>query len=225
MKGKIISLDTTKRFGFVEGDNGASHHFTAGAFVNKDEFSGLRIGSTLVFQSTAGPKGMKAINIKRVPEFPYLIAPEKRLITEKDHPLRDGEVIILEQYVQTPFSRSPIEAKEGLTKLVNEQPFNIIRSMQCFKREFSDGNYTYTMHSYGGWVGAYLKTEYSEDPGFPEQYRKYWHEEFIPQKGPILDRIKKDYDSIRASQENNITGVSLVIGILIIAVLFFAVIN
>ncbi|MDU8352886.1 hypothetical protein RYA05_13575 [Pseudomonas syringae pv. actinidiae] len=223
MKGKIISIDHAKRFGFVEGDGQISHHFSIGGFDNKDDFSGLRIGSMLIFQSTAGPKGMKAINVKRVPEYPYLIAPEKRLITEKEHPLRDSEVIILEQYVQTPFSRSPIEAKEMLTNLAHQQPFNLIRGMQSFTREFQERGHSYTMHSYGGWLGAYLKTEYSEDPTLTEKYKKYWHDEFIPEKRPILEKIKKEYDSVRYAQVNNITGISLVIGVLLIAVLFFAV--
>ncbi len=63
--GKVKWFNDAKGFGFITGDDG-SDAFVHYGDIQGDGFKSLAEGDSVEFEMTKGPKGLKAINVRKV---------------------------------------------------------------------------------------------------------------------------------------------------------------
>ena len=65
MKGKIAKLIRDRGFGFISAEEGKEIFFHRSSLQGVD-FNALEEGNSVEFETESGPKGMRAINVKKV---------------------------------------------------------------------------------------------------------------------------------------------------------------
>ena len=65
MKGKIVKLIRDRNFGFISAENGKEIFFHRSALVGI-EFDTLEEGNSVEFDTESGPKGLRAVNVKKI---------------------------------------------------------------------------------------------------------------------------------------------------------------
>ena len=65
MKGKIAKLIRDRGFGFISAENGKEIFFHRTALV-AIEFDALEEGNSVEFDTESGPKGLRAVNVKKI---------------------------------------------------------------------------------------------------------------------------------------------------------------
>ena len=65
MKGKIAKLIRDRGFGFISSDEGKEIFFHRSSLQGVD-FNALEEGNAVEFDTETGPKGVRAINVKKV---------------------------------------------------------------------------------------------------------------------------------------------------------------
>jgi CspA family cold shock protein len=63
--GKVKWFNDAKGFGFITGEDGTDA-FVHYSDINADGFKTLAEGDTVEFEVTQGPKGAKAVNVRKV---------------------------------------------------------------------------------------------------------------------------------------------------------------
>jgi cold shock CspA family protein len=147
VKGKVVSYISTKKYGFITGDDGESYFLHFSSLLDKANEDKLVKGVIVEFDPIPTPKGLTAKKVN-VPEVYF----KKRLIdffiTKKSQP-KYGSVEKLYS-ISTRFFRDPNEGREHIKQLAIESGCNAIINFGFEKNTFSSGNYQYTVHAFKG---------------------------------------------------------------------------
>lgn len=152
--GKVISL--SDHYGFILDKDGVSHYFNQRS-LTKGWLKDIRIGDEATFLSKAGPKGMIANQVSKVPSYIGHIPGEEMIISRRSD-FSHNKVPVEETFlrIQSSWYKSPDDAKFCLRSVAKASGANAIMNTSMEKRTFSEGNYNYSMFSFVGDVGLYL---------------------------------------------------------------------
>ena len=217
MKGKVVSYISTKKYGFITGDDGESYFLHASSLLDKSNESKLVKDVIVEFEPTPTPKGMSAKKIK-IPEVYF----KKHLVdfftTKKSHP-KYGNVE-KSHSINTRFFKDPNEGREHIKQLAIKSGCNAILNLSFEKNTFSSGNYQYTVHAFKGDLALVS----GESPCGNKQLEIDSHEEFksfmsiFDEKFKAIQEIENE--ARRKQLEKNHTGYFIFIGILFLVFMF-----
>lgn len=147
MKGKVKCYVASKKYGFIDGEDGESY------FLHKSDLDDLSAESSLLknvvveFDPMPSPKGLIAKKIV-IPKV-YLKKIEVDFFTSKGAKPKNG-IIEREHSIQTRYFRDLNQARSHIEKLAIESKCNAILNLAYEKTTFSSGNYRYNMHAFKG---------------------------------------------------------------------------
>ncbi|WP_058118980.1 cold-shock protein [Photobacterium kishitanii] len=154
MEGTVVSYLKNKKYGFVLGDDGESYFLHYSSLNNKHDEDFLIKNVKVSFDQKPTPKGLAAIKVDIYPSLTAMkMLPFFMIHTSQP---KSGEVVKT-AYTQTKFYKSSHEAKYQLKLLTGAVGGNAILDLQLDKKTFQDGNYKYTMYSYGGNIALVFK--------------------------------------------------------------------
>ncbi|MCH7424247.1 cold shock domain-containing protein [Shewanella sp. MM_2022_3] len=147
MKGKVVSYLATKKYGFIQGDDGESYFLHFSELLNRKDEDKLVKGSIVNFDPTPTPKGLaaKAISLPEVFIKERLV----NFFTTRDSRPQNGTVIASFP-IATRFFKDPSEGRRHLEQLAKHCGFNAVLNVNFEKDTFSKGNYRYTVHAFKG---------------------------------------------------------------------------
>ena|GEM_PF-1292916 len=147
MKGKVVSYLATKKYGFIQGDDGESYFLHFSELLNRKDEGKLVKGSIVDFDPTPTPKGLaaKAISLPEVFIRERLV----NFFTTRDSCPKNGTVIASFP-IATRFFKDPSEGRRHLEQLAKHCGCNAVLNVNFEKDTFSKGNYRYTVHAFKG---------------------------------------------------------------------------
>ncbi|WP_162266532.1 cold-shock protein [Vibrio tritonius] len=145
MKGRLVSYVTSKKYGFVNGEDGESYFLHASGLVNKSDESKLVKGIMVEFEPCPTPKGLSAKKVSISSVF-FASKPVDFFITKASKP-KYGDVVY-QATIATRFFEDLEDAKKHLRGLADKVGANAILSLKYEKETFRSGNYRYSVHSY-----------------------------------------------------------------------------
>lgn len=147
MKGKVVSYLATKKYGFIQGDDGESYFLHFSELLNRKDEDKLVKGSIVNFDPTPTPKGLaaKAISLPEVFIKERLV----NFFTTRDSRPKNGTVIASFP-IATRFFKDPSEGRRHLEQLAKHCGCNAVLNVNFEKDTFSKGNYRYTVHAFKG---------------------------------------------------------------------------
>jgi cold shock CspA family protein len=169
MHGRVISI--VPHYGFIRDDDGQSYYFNAKSMVDSSAFQSAVIGSRMEFEPQAGPKGMRATRVTAIEQVWGWSFPDEEFRIVPNRQELEGHHCVLSLYMATPYARHIGEVKNLLINSAKCNGANRLTDMQMESREFSEGNYRYTMHRWVGYAGLYMCPY-----GFDSQEHKEHHE-------------------------------------------------
>ncbi|MFQ6371747.1 cold-shock protein [Shewanella sp. YIC-542] len=147
MKGKIVSYVSSKKFGFINGDDGESYFLHVSALVDKNAESKLLKDVVVEFDPMPTPKGLSAKQVV-IPEV-YIRDRLVDFFATKDRSPRHGNVV-LRLPIATRFFKDPAEGRTYIEELAKKCGCNAVLGVSFEKNTFSNGNYRYTVHAFKG---------------------------------------------------------------------------
>ncbi|MEZ8376393.1 cold-shock protein [Vibrio cyclitrophicus] len=147
MKGKVVSYISSKKYGFINGDDGESYFLHFSALLDKLDEAKLVKNVVVEFDPTPNPKGLAAKKVrvptvyfkKEMVDFFTTRAPKPKYGTvEKQHS------------IECRFIKGLDEAREHIETLAKDAGCNAILNMSFEKETFNSGNYRYTVHAFKG---------------------------------------------------------------------------
>jgi cold shock CspA family protein len=213
VKGKVISYISSKKYGFVTGDDDKSYFLHFSSLLDKANESKLIKGVIVEFDPTPTPKGMSAKKV-HVPNVYFKKQLSDFIMTKNSQP----KLGCLQQLhsISTRFFKDPNEGREHIKQLAIESGCNAIINLGFEKKTFADGNYQYTVHAFTGDFA--LVTD--DIPCDNEQASRSSNVElqFLISKFDEKFKEIKDLESEarRKQLETSYTGIYIVIGIIFI---------
>ncbi len=147
MLGKVVSYISTKKFGFIKGDDGESYFFHFSSLMNKADESKLVRGVVVEFDPIPTPKGLAAKKVV-VPEV-FFKQQLVKFFTSRSSQPKYGKVLS-RRTLCTRFFKDPNEGRSYINELAQESGCNAILNLEFEKTTFSSGNYQYTVHAFKG---------------------------------------------------------------------------
>jgi len=165
-QGTIRSYSDSRRFGFIDGDDGVSYFFHQNSL--SDRSARPSIGQLVTFEDHPTPKGMAAKevviqgNAHKVHED---IEQGDVLVSKSDRCGRGNEILYEggRTYVE---SRSPDEAIRILKENARKGGFNALINLsrsRCTHAGFFDSHNYYTVHKFEATPALVKRVEYSVD--------------------------------------------------------------
>ncbi|MDB2386414.1 cold shock domain-containing protein [Shewanella sp.] len=147
MRGKVVSYISTKKYGFISGEDGESYFLHFSSLLDKANEKKLLKDVVVEFDPTPTPKGMSAKKV-HVPNVYFKKNPIDFFMTKNSQP----KYGVVEKYhsIETQFFKDPKEGREHIKKLAIESGCNAILNLNFEKNTFSSGNYRYTVHAFKG---------------------------------------------------------------------------
>ncbi|QDE30138.1 cold-shock protein [Shewanella polaris] len=147
MKGIVVAYISSKKYGFINGEDGESYFLHFSSLLDKSSEYKLIKGAVVEFDPIPTPKGLAAKDVciqetyvkKKMVEF-FITKQKipKGLNVEASHP------------ISTHFFKDPSEGREYIKQLAIEAGANAILGIEFEKNTFSEGNYKYTVHAFKG---------------------------------------------------------------------------
>ncbi|MGX9463599.1 cold-shock protein [Shewanella sp. A14] len=216
MKGLVVSYLSSKKYGFINGDDGESYFLHFSSLLDKSSENKLVKGVIVEFDPTPTPKGLAAKSVsiqevylekKKVNFFMTKQKTPKHLTVEASH------------LISTRFFKDPNVGREHIKQLAIEAGGNAVLGLDFEKKTFSSGNYKYTMHAFTGHLA--LVTE--NVPCSSQQIELESHREFVS----LCENMHRQFEAIqeRESQarekqlSSNYTGCLIVLVMLCVFVI------
>lgn len=147
MKGIIVAYISSKKYGFINGEDGESYFLHFSNLLDKSSEDKLIKGVSVEFDPIPTPKGLAAKDVciqetyvkKKMVEF---------FITKQKIP--KGFNVEASHPISTHFIQDPSEGREYIKQLAIEAGANAILGLEFEKKTFSKGNYNYTKHAFKG---------------------------------------------------------------------------
>ncbi|WP_345868903.1 cold-shock protein [Shewanella algae] len=147
MKGKVVSYVSSKKFGFINGDDGESYFLHVSALVNRSDEAKLVKNVLVEFDPTPTPKGLSAKQI-RIPEV-YIRERLLNFFTSKGSNPKHGDAA-LRLPISTRFFKDPAKGRQYIEELAKQCGCNAVLGLEFEKKTFSEGNYRFTGHAFKG---------------------------------------------------------------------------
>lgn len=147
MKGRVVSYVTTKKYGFVTGDDGETYFLHFSDLFNKFDEEKLIKGVRVEFEPIPTPKGLSAKKVK-VPEVHFKKKLTKFFVSRKSLP-KYG-CVVNSHSISTRFFKDLNEGREHIKHLAMKSGCNAILELSFERDTFSDDNYHYTVHAFKG---------------------------------------------------------------------------
>ncbi|WP_114418863.1 cold-shock protein [Marinospirillum perlucidum] len=146
MKGKIVSFVASKKFGFIDGEDGESYFLHASKLKDKKQQSQLLKGTPVSFDPVPTPKGLSATQVEVLPvHFGQRVLP---FFVAKGEP-KHGTVVFRKK-IETSFNDDKDEAFNHLKSCIEEAGCNTVINLKNDRQTFSEGNYKYSSFSHLG---------------------------------------------------------------------------
>lgn len=134
LTGKVVSVDPTK--GFITCDKGVSHYFTPNKMAADHPFTELKVGDSVNFEAYAGPRGMRARQIKKQPIFTcWEIASDFKAYTKQSGltiACDDNTYGVADLEVDYLYHGDFENAKRELIKLLKEAGYNFVQGLESW---------------------------------------------------------------------------------------------
>lgn len=145
MKGKIVSYLASKKFGFVNGEDGESYFLHVTSLIHISDESKLVKGVVIEFDPVPTSKGLAARKVK-IPTVYFKKQLVDFFVSKDEHP-KHG-VVVKRFSIQTRFFKDINIARDHIKKLALDASCNSILNLNFEKTTFSEGNYQYTVHAF-----------------------------------------------------------------------------
>ncbi|SFB80824.1 Cold shock protein, CspA family [Marinospirillum celere] len=146
MKGKIVSFVASKKFGFIDGEDGESYFLHVSKLKDKKQESQLIKGTPVSFDPVPTPKGLSATQVEVLP-----VHIGERLVSffvAKGEP-KHGKVIFKKK-IETSFEDDKDKAFDHFKACAQEAGCNAVINFKPDRQTFEDGNYKYSSFSHIG---------------------------------------------------------------------------
>ena len=219
MKGKVVSYISTKKYGFITGDDGESYFLHFSSLLDKANENKLVKGVIVEFDPTPTPKGMSAKKVK-VPEVHFKKQLTEFFITKKSQP-KYGK-IEKSHSLSTRFFKDPNEGREHIKQLAIKSGCNAILNQSFEKDTFSSGNYQYTVHAFKGDFALVAEQSPCENKKIElDSYKEF--QDLISKFDEKFKEVKEIEDEARKKQfETSYTGCLIFIGIFLFILIAIA---
>ena len=221
MRGKVLTYNDEKKFGFVKGQDGKKYFFHSDDWMLKES---PRKGFIIEFETKDATKGPKAIGIKEVfanNEKP--IRSQKKNVVQKSYELPKNFVVSKtdkpkfgklmakgEKQIYAESSSSPDEAKAILFNKIQSVGGNAVINFRYDKRTGSSGNYRYTIHRFVGVPAFVLETKKK-----PKIYAKE-----LKDYDKTIESFKNSVETINSHKEMN-GNIMSVLSFIVVVCIFF----
>lgn len=196
MKGKIVSYVLSKKFGFIEGEDGESYFLHMSALVDKSAEIKLLKGVVIEFEPCPTPKGLSA---KKVSVLEVFISENLvNYFVSRDIAPKHGHVV-LRLPIDTRFFKDPTEGRQHIEELAKKCGCNAVLGMGFEKKTFSEGNYQYTVHSFKGHLALVTEKVPCDSRAFSELADQHLHHRVESVKS-AFERINAEEIRVRQSQ-------------------------
>lgn len=194
-QGTIRSYSESKRFGFIDGDDGKSYFFHRNSL--NDKSARPAIGQMVTFEEHPTPKGMAAreVVIQRAAQKVHEDIEQGDVLVSKSDRCGRGNEILYEggrTYVE---SRSPDEAIRILKANARQGGFNALVNLSRSRRThagfFNSHNY-YTVHKFEATPALVKRVEYSVDKRRISESKKRVDDEIRHLEGKMLAPVSYD---------------------------------
>ncbi|NKF50888.1 cold shock domain-containing protein [Shewanella sp. WXL01] len=145
MKGEIISYMSSKKYGFVRGEDGESYFLHISSLGNPELEPQLVPGVQVDFTPTPTPKGIaaKEVSICRS----YFVKSLSDFITTKHKTPKSGAIEVGHS-VTTRFFKDPNQGREHLRQIADKMGCNAILNLRSEKEMFAKGSQRITMYAF-----------------------------------------------------------------------------
>ena len=220
MDGIVVSYLKNKKYGFVQGNDGESYFLHYSSLNNKSDEDLLIKNAKVSFEQKPTPKGLAAIKV----EIYQSLTAMKMLPFFMIHTSQPKSgVVVKTAYTQTKYYKNPSEAKYQLKLLTGAVGGNAILDLQLDKKTFQDGNYKYTMHSYGGNIALVFEQVFVSN----EDEQKKLIEEYADCISTFEKRehniLSEQKDILNAQLDPNNKGCLILIAIFIVLMVLLSV--
>jgi len=220
VKGKVVSYISTKKYGFIIGDDGESYFLHFSSLLDKANENKLVKGVIVEFDPIPTPKGMSAKKVN-VPEVHFRKHLIDFFITKRSQPKYGS--IEKSHSINTRFFKDPNEGREYIKQLAIQSGCNAILNFGFEKNTFSSGNYQYTVHAFKGDFSLVS----GESPCDDKQLELDSHKEFEFLMSNFDRKFKTIYEienEVRMKQlETSNSGCLMIIGIFVFVFAFIAI--
>ncbi|MBR9728497.1 cold-shock protein [Shewanella intestini] len=145
MKGEIISYMSSKKYGFVRGDDNESYFLHISSLIDPSLEPQLVKGVFVEFEPTPTPKGIAAKQVSLYQS--YFIKTLSDFIITKHKTPKLGTIEVSHPVV-TRFFKCPNEGRNYIKQLAEKADCNAVLNLRYEKQTFAKGNYRYTVHAY-----------------------------------------------------------------------------
>lgn len=185
MKGKIISWDTEKEYGFIKDKDGNKFFLHKSEVKDKNSLKHFKINSKVFFKQKATSRGMRAIEVKLDKQVEHF----KRVLN-KDFVVRNngkprGELVFTGK-LESQWHEDRDTAKDELIALSKELGFNSLYNLEMVKEKRSRGNYIYSVYAFNADVGLLIQKTRCKTKHDTEEANKKIEE--------TVEKIKVQYD-------------------------------
>lgn len=182
MRGRVTSFITSKKYGFIHGDDGKDYHFKFCDFVSALDIDKLCEQAPVEFTPQATPKGYSAkqCSIESTEGVFTYTTPETFKMSKSDC-VKGWDIIEDGQWIAHGTSDdSPDLAKDSLKERAESLGANAILDLRYYRTKGKSGNYEYTIHNFKGRIATIAKKNCMgklriEDlEGLNDRARSYW---------------------------------------------------